>query len=459
MKRRKFIMNTVSAATGAIILPEIIPASVIGKNPPSDKINIGQIGFGRIAMTHDLAETLRYDVARVVAVADFDSNRLASGKQFIENYYSKQSGSANAVTVKACSDYHDILADKSIDAVMISTPDHWHSQPAIEAALAGKHIYVQKPTSLTIKEGRLLSDVVKRKKVILQVGTQQRSWAQFRIAAELVRNGRIGKLHTVKIGLPGDPSGPDAPEQPVPKNLNYDGWLGSTPEVYYTEMRVHPQNSITDRPGWLRCEQFGAGMITGWGQHHFDSAAWGMDTELTGPISIEAVAEFPRSGLWNVHGDFMAKAEYKNGVIMYTSGGYPNGIRFEGTEGWIFVTRGSYTATPSDPTASSRNQKALDASDPKILTSVIKENEIHLYVSDNQHGNWLDCIKSGKEPISPVEIGHRACSVCLITHIAMKEGRKLNWDPDKEQFVNDPAANKWLSRPQRKPYGTDYIKM
>jgi myo-inositol 2-dehydrogenase/D-chiro-inositol 1-dehydrogenase len=459
MKRRKFISDSVTVAAGSFVLPTIIPSSVMGKNPPSDKINIGQIGFGRIAMTHDLAETLNYDVARIVAVADFDSNRVAKGKQFIENFYTKKTGKAGFVDVKTYGDYREIIADKTIDAVMISTPDHWHSQPAIEAALAGKDIYVQKPTSLTIKEGRLLSDIVKKQKVILQVGTQQRAMPQFRIAAELVRNGRIGKLETVKIGLPGDPSGPEAAEMAVPKNLNYNGWLGSTPEVYYTEIRVHPQNSLTDRPGWLRCEQFGAGMITGWGQHHFDSAAWGMDTELTGPVSIESVAQFPKSGLWDVHGDFMAKAEYKNGITMLTSGGYPNGVRYEGTEGWIFVTRGDYTASPTDPVAADRSSKALESSDPKILKSIIKENEIHLYKIDNQHGNWLDCIKSRKEPISPVEKGHRACTVCLITHIAMKLERKLTWNPDNEQFVNDNEANSMLSRPQRAPYGTDNIKM
>jgi myo-inositol 2-dehydrogenase / D-chiro-inositol 1-dehydrogenase len=463
ISRRKFIDTSVKATLLSSVafngFPTIVPSSVFGKNAPSDKINIGQIGFGRIAMTHDLAETLRYDVARIIAVADFDSSRAVKGKQFIEDYYTKKTGNAGYLNVKTYGDYHEILADKSIDAVIISTPDHWHAQPAIEAALAGKNIYVQKPTSLTIKEGQLLRDVVKRKNVILQVGTQQRAMPQFRIAAELVRNGRIGKLETVKIGLPGDPSGPEAPEMSVPKNLNYNGWLGSTPEVYYTEMRVHPQNSMTDRPGWLRCEQFGAGMITGWGQHHFDSAAWGMDTELTGPVSIEAVAQFPKSGLWNVHGDFMAKAEYKNGITMLTSGGYPNGIRYEGTEGWIFVTRGSYTASPTDPVEAGRNSKSLEASDPRILTSVIKENEIHLYTIDNQHGNWLDCIQTRKEPISPVEKGHRACSVCLITHIAMKLGRKLMWNPEKELFINDNEANSMLSRSQRAPYGTDYIKM
>jgi len=459
MERRDFLKNSSAVVAGTIILPTIVPSTVFGKNAPSNKINIAQIGFGRIAKGHDLAETLKYDEARIIAVADLDSNRAAKGKEFIEDYYTKKTGSKEAVAVKTYGDYREMLLNKDIDAVMISTPDHWHSQPAIEAALAGKDVYLQKPTSLTIAEGRMLVDVVKRKGTILQVGTQQRAMPQFRIAAELVRNGRIGKLHTVKIGLPGDPSGPEAPEMQVPKNLNYDMWLGSTPEVYYTEMRVHPQNSLTDRPGWLRCEQFGAGMITGWGQHHFDSAAWGMDTEHTGPISINAMAQFPKSGLWNVHGEFIAVAEYLNGITMITSGGYPNGIRYEGSEGWIFVTRGDYTASASDPVSASKSSMALDASDPKILTSIIKENEIHLYKIDNQHGNWLDCIKTRKAPISPVEIGHRACSICLITHISMKLGRKLDWNPETEMFVKDEEANKMLSRSQRFPYGTSYIKM
>ncbi len=459
MERRDFLKNSSAAMAGSIILPTIVPASVFGMNAPSNKINVAQIGFGRIAMTHDLAETLKYDQARIIAVADLDSNRVLKGKQFIEDYYTKKTGSKDAINVKTFGDYREMLLNKDVDAVMISTPDHWHSQPAIEAALAGKDVYLQKPTSLTIAEGRLLVDVVKRKGTIFQVGTQQRSMPQFRIAAELVRNGRIGKLHTVKIGLPGDPSGTEALEMPIPKNLNYDMWLGSTPQIYYTETRVHPQNSMTDRPGWLRCEQFGAGMITGWGQHHFDSAAWGMDTEYTGPISINAMAQFPKSGLWDVHGEFIAVAEYKNGITMITSGGYPNGIRYEGSEGWIFVSRGEYTASASDPVAKSRSSKALDASDPAILSSVIKENEIHLYKIDNQHGNWLDCIKSRKETISPVEIGHRACSICLITHISMKLGRKLQWNPETEMFVKDDEANKMLSRSQRFPYGTSYIKM
>jgi len=458
MDRRVFIKNAAATTAGAIVIPTIVPSSVFGKNAPGNKIQIGQIGCGRIARSHDLPETWKYDAARIVAVSDVDSNRMEDGKKLVEEYYAGKGKSKRAIDVKMYGDYKEMLLNPDIDAVIISTPDHWHAQPAIEAALAGKDVYLQKPTSLTLAEGRLLSDIARKKGIILQLGTQQRSSAQFRIAAELVRNGRIGKLHTVKIGLPGDPSGPEAEEMPIPKNLNYDMWLGETPDVYYTEIGVHPQKGYS-RPGWLRREQFGAGMITGWGQHHFDSAAWGMDTEYTGPVSLEAVAEFPKSGLWDVHGDFMVKAEYANGITMYTSGGYTNGIRYEGTEGWIFVSRGNYVATASDPVSQDASKKALDASDPGILTSGIKENEIHLYKSENQHGNWLDCIRSREEPISPVEIGHRTCSVCLLSHIAMKLPRKIYWDPDREQFNGDAEANSMLSRPQRAPYGTDYIKL
>lgn len=450
--------SSVVGASAAFVVPSIVPASVFGKDAPSNKINVGQIGCGRIARDHDMPGTIRHDVARVIAVSDVDSDRMADGKKRVEDLYSKKKGSDNVVDVKMYDDYKEMLADKDIDGVVISTPDHWHSQPALEAVLAGKDVYLQKPTSLTVEEGRLLSDVAHRQGAIVQLGTQQRSSPQFRVAAELVRNGRIGKIHTVKIGLPGDPGGPDAPEMPIPKNLNFDMWLGSTPEVPYTEIGVHPQKGYS-RPGWLRLENYGAGMITGWGQHHYDSAAWGMDTEFTGPISVEAIAQFPKSGLWNVHGDFMVKHEYENGITVYTSGGYTNGIRYEGEDGWIFVSRGSYVASASDPVDVAKSAKALDASDPKILKSEIKENEIHLYKSDEQHGDWLNCIKTRKQPISQVEIGHRSCSVCLISHIAMKVPGVLKWDPKKERFIDNDLANSQLSRPQRYPYGTNYVKI
>jgi predicted dehydrogenase len=454
LNRRTFIKKT-SATAIAASLPTIVPASVFGKNAPSNRIQVGQIGCGRIARDHDMPGTMQYDTAQLVAVCDVDQNRLKDGKKLVDQYYQNKGKKADT---KMFDNYQDLIAHKDIDAVLISTPDHWHAQPAIEAALAKKHVYLQKPTSLTVEEGRLLSDIVQKQKITLQVGTQQRSSPQFRYAAELVRNGRIGKLHTVKVGLPGDPSGPVAQTEAVPSALNFDAWLGSTPEMEYSEMLVHPKVGY-GRPGWLRKEQFGAGMITGWGQHHFDSAAWGMNTEYTGPIRVEAIADFPKNGSWDVHGDFLVKAEYENGITMLTSGGYPNGIRYEGEEGWIFVTRGAYRATASDPIPVNNGVKSLDASDPTLLESVIGPNEINLYKSDEQHGNWLECIKSGKQPISPVEIGHRACTVCLVSHIAMKLPRQLEWNPEQERFVNDAEANALLSRTQRAPYGTSNIKI
>ncbi len=203
-------------------MPTIVPSSVFGKNAPSNKIQIGQIGCGRIARGHDMPETWVHDTARFVAVSDVDSNRMKDGKSLLEEYYRGKGNSKDAIDIKMYEDYREMLLNPGIDAVIISTPDHWHVQPAIEAALAGKDIYLQKPTSLTLAEGRILSDIAREKGVILQLGTQQRSSPQFRLAAELVRNGRIGKIHTVKIGLPGDPGGPEAPEMPVPKNLNFD---------------------------------------------------------------------------------------------------------------------------------------------------------------------------------------------------------------------------------------------
>ncbi len=457
LSRREYLKTAAAGAVGMLAVPTIVPASVFGKSAPSNRIQIGQIGFGRIAKTHDLPDTMRYDVARVIAVCDLDENRVQDGKQWIEQQYKSKNKPDHEV--KTYGDYRELLMNPEIDAVIISTPDHWHAQPAMDAAMAGKHIYMQKPASLTIAEGRAMSDTIHRTGVTFQVGSQQRSaspWPQFKRACELVRNGRIGEIKTVKIGLPGDPSGDEEPEMPIPSNLNYEMWLGSTPYVYYTENRVHPQKGY-GRPGWLRCEQFGAGMITGWGAHHIDTAHWGMGTEYTGPIEVEAKAEFPKSGLWNVHGDFLVTARYANGATMLVSGEFPNGVRFEGTEGWIFVSRGNVGVTASDP-ANAKNSDAFSASDAKILQSVIGPDEIHLYDSPDQHGNWLDCIISGQQTVAPVEVAHRSCSACLVFHTAMKLPRKLYWDPMRERFKNDDEANAMLSRPQRWPYGTEYSR-
>ncbi len=461
MKRRDFIKGAIATTTGIMGLPAFISSSAFGKYSPNSKINIAQIGFGRIAKEHDLPETLKHDICQIVAVADVDSKRLAFGKKWIEEYYNRKNSTQNYIDVKTYRDYHEILADKTIDAVIISTPDHWHAQPAIEAALAGKDVYLQKPASLTIAEGRIMSDIVNRTGSILQIGSQQRSktpWPHFKQVCELVRNGRIGSIKHIQIGLDIDPGCGDEPEMPVPENLDYDMWLGSTPKVFYTEKRIHPQKDFS-RPGWLRCEQFGSGMITGWGAHHVDIAHWGMGTEFTGPVEIEGKAQFPKSGLWNVHGNFDIHAKYANGVTMQISSKFPNGVRFEGEDGWLFVCRGGAKVTASDPGVNDPNNAAVKVSEPNILKSPIGPNDIQLYESPEQHLNWLECIRSRRQPIAPAEVGHRSCSTCLLSHISMKLPRKLYWNPNKEQFVNDDEANKMLSRPQRKPYGTDYIKL
>ena len=459
--RRHFLKGSLAAMAAGF--PTIVPARVFGRSAPGNLIQVGQIGCGRIARISEFVGILKNsDVARYVAVCDLDTVRLADAKHLLEQAYAQKFGAGNYAEIKTYGDYREMLRDKSIDAVCISTPDHWHAQPAMEAALAGKDIYLQKPASLTIKEGRQMADTVKRTGRIFQQGSQQRSDPNFRLACELVRNGRIGKVQQIVIGLPVDPSGDVEPQMPVPPNLNYDMWLGSTPLVYYTEKRVHPQaedlKTRYDRPGWLRCEQFGAGMITGWGAHHIDIAHWGMDTEYTGPVEIVASAEFPTKGLWDVHGPFHVRAHYANGADVFISEKYPTGVKFIGEYGWIWVTRGA-PVTPSDPAAFKSGSPPLDASDRKMLAAGIKDNEIHLHLSpkNDHHLDWLTSIKTRQPPAAPAEIGHRSCSACLLAHDAMKLNRELKWDPQAEEYLNDKEANSLLSRSQRAPYGTNAL--
>jgi predicted dehydrogenase len=443
--------RTAITGAAAAVFPAIVPASVFGATAPSNRINVGAIGVGRISRGHDMKEVLRHADAHIVAVCDLDTKRLKAGQDFVDAAYAQRHGRPYVAT-RGYDDYRALLDNKDIDAVLISTPDHQHARLAVDAVRAGKDVYLQKPASLTIAEGRSMADAVKASGQILQIGSQQRGqepWPQFHRACELVRNGRIGRLQHVEIGLPGDPSGPQAPPMPIPANLNYDAWLGSTPEVYYTEMRVHPQDSTDARPGWLRCEQFGAGMITGWGAHHIDIAHWGMDTELTGPVEIWGKAQFPKFGLWDVHGAFETHARYANGVTMAISGTFPNGIKFIGDKGWIFVTRSS-SVTASDP--GGPQASPLIASDPNILNSVIGVGELKLRKTPEQHRDWLDAIRTRGLVSAPAEVGHRACSTCLLHWTAMKTGRRLRWDPATERFIDDDEANAMLSRSQRVGY-------
>jgi predicted dehydrogenase len=455
ISRRQFVKTSLAAAAAATAFPTIIPSSVLGQDAPSKKIQIGQIGCGRIGHDMDMPGILKHDSARIVAVCDLDSKRVQHAKEYVEGTYAKKQPGQKPMAVRTYGDYRELLKDPQVDAIAVSTPDHWHAEPVIAGALAGKDIYVQKPFAMTLAEGRAVSDIVRARKCAFQIGSQQRSTSQFRIAVELVRNGRIGKLHTVKVGLPVDPPGGSEQEMPVPPNLNYEMWLGSTPQVFYTEDRVHPQDSIKNRPGWLRIDSYCLGMITGWGAHHVDIAQWGMDAEYTGPIEIEGKAEFPKKGLWNVHGPYHIEAKYANGATMIIDNNFTNGIRFEGADGWIFVSRGAAKVTASDPATSFG--KALEASDPKILNSKIGPNEYHTHPSTDHHGDWLTSIQTRKPAATNPEQAHRATSACILGWISMKLGRKLRWDPVKETFADDAQANAMLSRPQRAPYGIDHL--
>ena len=462
ISRRSFLKTSAIGASGAIVAPVVVPSSFFGANAPSNQILVGAIGCGRQGRGV-MSGIIRNADTRIVAVCDLDSVRLAEAKKFTESETQRALNTSHT-GVKMYDDYRELLLNREIDAVMIATPDHQHARLAIDAAWAGKDMYLEKPASLTISEGRLMSNAMNATGRIMQIGSQQRSSRQFRRACELVRSGRIGQLKSIEVRLPGDPPGGNPNPMPVPKNLNYDAWLGSTPDVPYTEERVHPQTKPDgtanyDRPGWLRCEQFGAGMITGWGSHHFDIAHWAMDTEFSGPVEISATTVFPASGsgLWNVHGPYQSEMLYANGVVvrgMEEGPAKPNGLLFTGSEGWIFVSRGDERVTDSDPIridSAGLERGPLSASDSKIL-SELTDNDVHLYISENHTRNWLDCIRTRALNITPAEIAHRSCTACLLQQIAMHLNRKLYWDPKAERFKNDDEANSWLSRPQRPPY-------
>jgi predicted dehydrogenase len=433
--RRNFLKKSALSASVAFGMPYIIPSISQGNYNSSDKINFGCIGVGRMGRG-DMRDILHFEDAQIIAVCDVDSWRLKNAQAQVENHYSNQQKSGRYKGCTTYLDYRELLQREDIDAVLIATPDHWHTLPAIQAAKAGKDIFLQKPLTLTIPEGRILSDTVHRYMRILQVGSQQRSDFKFRFAAELVRNEYIGQLHTVKVGFGKDPFTGVHPVTPVPEELAYDTWLGPAPFEPYIEQRVHPQKSY-NRPGWLRTSDYCCGMITGWGSHHIDSAHWGMDTEYTGPVEIDAWAEYSKGGVWDVHGAFRIEYTYANGVKLICADNAQNkqGVVFEGTEGWIHVKRGFIDAFPKS-----------------LLEVVISPNEIQFHKSNNHKRNFMECIRSREKPVAPVEIGHRSASACILGYIAMKLQRNLKWDHEKEQFINDPAANRMLTRSYRSPW-------
>jgi len=435
LTRRNFLKKSAPITSAILGIPCIIPNLLQGNSSPANSINVGCIGVGRMGLG-DMKDILQFDDVQVVAVCDVDSWRLKNAQEHVDNHYKALKKSGQYQGCAAYKDYSELLSRKDIDAVLIVTPDHWHALPAIHAARAGKDIFLEKPLTLTIPEGRILCDTIQRYGRILQVGSQQRSDFRFRFAAELVRNGYIGKLHTVKVGFGKDPFTGIHPITPIPEELDYDTWLGPTPYVPYIQQRVHPPKSY-NRPGWLRTSNYCCGMITGWGSHHIDSAHWGMDTEYTGPVEIQGWAVYSRDGVWDVHGAFNLEYSYANGVKLICTDNEKNqqGILFEGTDGWVYVKRGYIDTYPKS-----------------LLNHVIRPHETRLYKSNNHKRNFIDCIRNRREPVAPVEVGHRSNSTCVLGYIAMLLQRKLKWNPEKEQFIADPIADRMLRRSYRSPW-------
>ncbi|MDP6046894.1 MAG: Gfo/Idh/MocA family oxidoreductase [Phycisphaerae bacterium] len=426
--RRNFLKTTAAAAATAAALPTIVPLSVFGAAAPSNRVTIGCVGVGRMGRG-DLGAIMRVPGVQVLTTCDVDSVRAKAAAEMTDRYQKSKS-------CKPCGDFREVSLRDDIDAVQVATPDHWHILPAIDAVRNGKDVFVQKPLSLTIAEGRALADAVERYGRIGHVGSQQRSDTRFRHACELVRNGRLGKLLSVKVGLGTDPGTTVQPVMPVPENLNYDMWLGPAPWKAYTEKRVHPEKGY-GRPGWLRISDYGAGMITGWGAHHMDIAHWGMGMENSGPIRIEGAGEFPKDGLWDVHGNFSIDYVYPGGIPLNCTDSKknPQGVRFEGDKGWVFVRRGF-----------------IDANPKSLLKEVIGPDEIQLYRNSNHKQNWIDGIRLRKKTVAPIENGHRSCTSCLLGDIAMRTGQKLEWDPATERFTNSEEANRMIDRPMRGPW-------
>ena len=441
------------SGVGLAVFPSIIPARLFGADAPGQKINVAQIGCGRMGRS-DMGNVLTEPLARVVAVCDLDSKRLAAGKRMAEDYYTERGESG--ANVKTFHDYQDVLASPEIDAVVVTVPDHSHARLAIAAAIAGKHVYVQKPVTYSIVEAIGLRRAVEAKKIILQTGSQQRSerpWGSFRKASEAVRNGRIGQLQTIKIGVGLDKASGHAPvPMPVPGNLDYEHWLGSAPEQPYMERRGHPQSSLDGRPGWITTEDFGLGMITNWGAHHVDIAHWAMGQELGGPLTVDARAEFMANDAWTVHTAYHVEMLYPKKVQVVLDNKFETGIHFEGDEGWIFCTRSEEKITASDPNTPAGRAALLPlrASDPKIL-SPLDGNAVRWMPSTSHHGNWLESIAANRQPIAPIQQSARSLEACAAAWIGMKLKRKLMWDAATESFVGDEAANALRGRKARKP--------
>jgi predicted dehydrogenase len=429
LSRRDFLRRTGSLAAGAVAFPYVIRSSALGEaggTAPSDKIVMGIIGSGGRG-TDNMRGFLGHEEARVVAVCDVWENRQQRAKDIVDKQYGD----------KGCAmhnDFRGLLAREDIEAVVIAPQDHWHGVIAVAAAKAGKDMYCEKPLGVAVVEGQAIRDAVRKHGRVFQTGTQQRSDRNFRFACELARNGYLGKLHTVKVGAPG----PEykrtyqkpTTEEPIPPGLDYDMYVGPSPMKPYNGGRLA-------WPDWYLIWDYCAGFIVNWGVHHLDIANWGCPAVSSEPCELEFTGHYRNDGLTDNINDWRGEFRYASGLRMpYSDTGNPHkqGCQFEGEKGWVHVNRGGIWAEPAS-----------------LLKVNIKPEE-RLHVSTNHHGDFLKCVRSRRDPVSPVESGHKASYLGLIAEISIRLKRKLKWDPGKEEFVGDADANVLMARPYRKPW-------
>jgi predicted dehydrogenase len=413
---RRELLRRAAAGAAAVAAPYVLTSHALGAPgtpPASDRVTLAVIGTGGRAGAF-------LSQSPILAVCDVDGARVQAAKQRV---------GGDDPGVKAYSDFREVLARGDIDAVVITAPDHWHCQMSAMAAKAGKDVYCEKPLSSYIAESRVLAGVLARSGTVFQTGSQQRSSGEFRLACELVRNGYIGELKKVTVGiLSGKAIGPEAPE-PVPAGFDYDLWLGPAPWAPYTKSRCHYN---------FRFQlDYAAGKLSDWGAHHLDIAQWGLGCDRSGPVEIEGQGAFPAEGIFDAATTFNFTCTYANGLKLYCSDKFPLGIRFDGREGSVFVTRGELVTQPAS-----------------LRTVKLKPGEVHLYNSRNHWTNFIDCVRSRNETAAPVEVAHRTVSICHLANVAMLLGRRVRWDPAGEQFPGDDEANRMpmVNRARREPW-------
>ncbi len=425
--RRRFLQSSIAAGAAPLILPSTAWGRA-RQDAPSNRITMGLIGCGSMGNAN-MNEFLRMDDVQVIAVCDPDQQRREESKRAVENHYARATRDGTFAGCEQYNDFRDLLAREDIDAIIQATPDHWHGLVIVHAARANKDIYGEKPLSLTIDQGRAMADTVKKYGRVFQTGSQQRSEGDFRFACELVRNGRIGTVHSVTCGLPNTPTTGNHPEIPVPDGFDYTLWLGPATFEPYCENRTHWNFR------WIL--DYSGGQVTDWGAHHIDIAHWGLGLEVTGPIEVEGKADWPMDGLWDAATNFDFTATYATGVKIRVTNGFENGVKWEGDGGWIFVNR-SY----------------IDAEPKWLLQEKIRPNEINLPRprGGGHRRDFIECVKSRDLPIAPIEQAHRTITVAHLGNIAMMLGRKVKWNPDTERFVDDPAAERLRDRAMREPW-------